>query len=167
MIDFRNDNNSMTEEEIKIREQVRTLEDKLDALEIIKALDFRLNNLKKHSFTINNLHSSRVFYKLSGILTAPALQERGAHIFEGPDQSNITYSIILGDGRLLTLTMMEIYNQKKTSYLFSTRCLDEGEKDNIENISYVSSLSEIIDYFAELYSVRDYGEKGNSRKRNQ
>lgn len=173
MIDFRNNNDTCENEkdakivteinELKLR--MEEMEDKVDALQIIRALEYRIDNPKGISRSISPILSDRVFYKLSGLLIHPARTEKSAYVFEGPSQVDTTYSVKLPDGRILNLTLMEISHGNETKYYFVTRYVDVSKIDEAYVDTTIKDLNDIINYYSDLYLVYNSEDKGISRER--
>lgn len=173
MIDFRkNEDTCENEKEAKIvteiyelKLRVEEMEDKIDALQIIRALEYRIDNPKTISRSINPILSDRVFYKLSGLLIHPSRTERSAYVFEGPSQVDTTYSVKLPDGKILNLTLMEISRDDETKYYFVTRYVDASKIDEEYVDTTIKDLTDIINYYSDLYLVYNCEDKGISRER--
>ena len=164
MVDFRNNQAYKAKVEDNIYKKINYYYDKLDALEIIKALTFRETE-KSASYTINMLNSERVFMQLSGFLPTSVEEEKVNYIFEGPSQKNFNFYVLLKDNRVLLLSLMRIYDKSVYTYVFKTQFVERSLISDESKLCTVDSLSEIIKYYSELYHVRPDIYKGKSRTR--
>ena len=166
MIDFRNDFN---EEELELKAKMNVIQNKMDALALIKTLKFRRDEVKKHSFTIDILCNTDVFYRLFGIVDGFVSDERSAWIFEGPSQNNNIISFLVGENRVLQLALIQIYDydgKNETNLLYS-KITEPSKEDKTDVLTDINDLDRIINEIAKQFNVDKYSYKGRQRNRNK
>lgn len=166
MIDFRNDFN---EEETYLKSRLNVYQNKLDALALIKTLKFRRDEVKKYSFTIDLLCDTTVFNRLFGIVDDFVSDEKSAFIFEGPRQINHIISFLVGQNRVLQLSLIQKYDYdsiNETNLLYS-RITEPSAEDKTNTLTEINDLNRIINEIAKQFNVDKYSYTGRQRNRSK